>query len=165
VDVLSPQQRRLNMSRIRGRDTAPELVIRRALHALGFRFRLQARKLPGRPDLVFPKHGAVIFVHGCFWHGHGCHLFKWPATRKEFWKDKIAGNRARDDIALAKLEAEGWRVLTIWECAVKGTGRLPITDVIAGCEEFLCNADVASETIQGRRSALGPVARPRRRAR
>jgi DNA mismatch endonuclease, patch repair protein len=152
VDVLSPRQRSFNMSRIRGRDTTPELVIRRALHALGFRFRLQDRKLPGRPDLVLPKYHAVIFVHGCFWHGHGCHLFKWPATRREFWKDKIARNRARDDAALTRLEAEGWRALTIWECALKGTCRLPVTDVIQACTEFLRNSDIASDTIRGPRS-------------
>jgi len=88
VDVLSPEQRRLNMSRIRGRDTKPEMLIRRGLHAQGFRYRLQNRKLPGRPDLVFPRYHAVIFVHGCFWHGHNCPMFKLPGTRQEFWSKK-----------------------------------------------------------------------------
>lgn len=152
MDVLSPQQRSFNMSRIRGRDTAPELLIRRSLHARGYRFRLQDRKLPGRPDLVFPKYRAVIFVHGCFWHGHDCNLFKWPATRRKFWKLKIAQNRARDDAAMTRLEAEGWRTLTIWECALKGPSRLPITDIARRCSEFLRRSDVTSNAILGRRA-------------
>ena len=84
------------MAGIRGSDTKPELAIRSALHRRGFRFRLRRRDLPGKPDLVFPKHSAVIFVHGCFWHGHDCHLFRWPGTREEFWRDKITSNAARD---------------------------------------------------------------------
>lgn len=136
MDVLTPAQRQLNMSRIRGRDTAPELVIRRALHARGFRYRLNDRTLPGRPDLVFPKYKAVIFVHGCFWHGHDCHLFKWPATRHAFWQAKINGNRSRDALSLQRLIDQGWRVLVVWECALKGQkSRVP--DVIDRCVQFL----------------------------
>ena len=108
------------MSGIRGKDTRPELIVRRGLHAMGFRYRLHDRKLPGRPDLVFPGLKAVILVHGCFWHGHGCHLFKWPASRIEFWREKISGNRERDAGNLARLRDAGWRVLVIWECALKG---------------------------------------------
>lgn len=108
------------MSGIRGKDTRPELIVRRGLHAMGFRYRLHDRKLPGRPDLVFPGLKAVILVHGCFWHGHGCHLFKWPASRIEFWREKISGNRERDAGNLARLGDAGWRVLVIWECALKG---------------------------------------------
>src|ERR1700719_1649815 len=96
-DVLTPEQRRLNMSRIRGRDTKPELLLRRGLHAAGLRFRLHTERLPGRPGLVFPRYRAAILVHGCFWHGHDCPLFKLPATRSEFWASKIAGNRTRDN--------------------------------------------------------------------
>src|SRR5688500_15794308 len=96
TDVLTPEQRRLNMSRVRGKDTKPEMLLRRGLHACGLRYRLHPKDVPGRPDLVFPRHGAVILVHGCFWHGHDCPLFKWPATRAEFWRKKIEGNRARD---------------------------------------------------------------------
>lgn len=96
VDVLTPEQRQLNMSRIRGRDTKPEMLIRRGLHARGLRYRLQDRSLPGRPDLVFPRHHAVILVHGCFWHGHDCPMFRLPATRREFWSAKIESNRNRD---------------------------------------------------------------------
>ena len=112
------------MAAIRGKDTKPELLIRKALHARGFRYRLHDKRLPGRPDLVFPKYKAVIQIHGCFWHGHGCHLFKWPATRKEFWEDKIGNTVVRDSGTKEELEQLGWRVLTIWECAVKGKGRL-----------------------------------------
>lgn len=108
------------MSGIRGKNTKPELAVRKALHRLGFRYRLHDRSLPGKPDLVFPKYRAVIFVHGCFWHGHDCHLFKWPKTRQEFWRNKIEKNRLNDARAIAELEGQGWRVGVIWECALKG---------------------------------------------
>ena len=108
------------MAAIRGANTKPELQVRRALHALGLRFRLHAKGLPGKPDLVFPRHKAVIFVHGCFWHGHDCHLFKMPATRQEFWADKIGRNVANDEKAAAALQADGWRMGVVWECALKG---------------------------------------------
>lgn len=112
------------MAAIRGKDTRPEMTIRRGLHARGFRYRLHARNLPGKPDLVFPARRAVLFVHGCFWHGHDCPMFRWPGSRVDFWRTKIAGNRARDRAAQQALEATGWRVLTVWECALKGRGRL-----------------------------------------
>lgn len=137
TDVHSPARRSYNMSRIRGRDTKPEMVIRRGLHARGFRFRLQARDLPGRPDLVLPRHRAVVFVHGCFWHGHSCHLFQKPATRREFWDAKIARNKARDAEACEALAAHGWRMITVWECALRGRHRMPESVVIDRCEEFL----------------------------
>lgn len=137
MDVLTPQQRRHNMSRIRGRDTKPELFLRRHLHAAGFRFRLHAAGLPGRPDIVFPRYKAAILVHGCFWHGHDCPLFKLPSTRAEFWSAKISGNRDRDREAIAKLRAAGWRVLVVWECSLKGPGRLPVLEAIKVCGEFV----------------------------
>jgi DNA mismatch endonuclease, patch repair protein len=108
-DVLTPAQRSFNMSRIRGRDTRPELQIRRGLHARGLRFQLHRRDLPGRPDLVFPRYRTVLFVHGCFWHGHGCHLCRMPATRPEFWRLKIEGNMVRDREAAVQLGDHGWR--------------------------------------------------------
>ncbi len=123
ADVLTPQQRRLNMSRIRSRDTKPELLLRRALHARGLRFRLHRKDLPGCPDLVFPRFRAVVFVHGCFWHGHACHLFKVPETRRAFWQRKIRANADRDHKAVATLRSERWRVLTVWECSLRGRGR------------------------------------------
>lgn len=137
MDVLTAEQRSFNMSRIRGKDTAPEMLIRRGLHARGFRYRLHDRRLPGHPDLVFPQYRAVIFIHGCFWHGHGCHLFKWPTTRREFWETKISRNRERDLRAVESLAADGWRVLTVWECALKGSQRQPAEHVLADCSRFL----------------------------
>src|SRR5271165_5724537 len=125
VDVLTPAQRRHNMSRVRGKDTKPELLLRRGLHALGFRFRLHRKDLPGRPDLVFPARRAAIFVHGCFWHGHDCPMCRIPTTRTGFWQTKIHGNRDRDRRAVAALTAKGWRVLVVWECALRGPARLP----------------------------------------
>ena len=108
------------MAGIRGRNTKPELVIRSVLHRRGFRFRLYRRDLPGKPDLVFPKHRAVIFIHGCFWHGHGCHLFRWPKTREDFWREKIGSNMARDRRQFSALRDAGWRVATIWEWRDEG---------------------------------------------
>ncbi len=126
VDVLTREQRRYNMSMIRGTDTKPELLIRRALHAQGFRYRLHQRDLPGCPDIVLPRHHAVVFVHGCFWHGHHCHMVKKPATRTVFWENKIAGNVARDRRAIGSLQQEGWKVAIVWECAVRGRCRQPL---------------------------------------
>lgn len=119
------------MSGIRGKDTKPELLVRRALHAAGFRYRLHERTLPGKPDMVFPKYSAVVFVHGCFWHGHDCHLFRMPSTRTEFWQAKISGNVARDVRAITLLRETGWRVGTVWECALKGREKLPVDDIAA----------------------------------
>ena len=148
ADVLTPEQRRLNMSRIRGKDTKPELTLRRGLHALGLRFRLHRKDLPGRPDIVFPRYRAAVLVHGCFWHGHDCPLFKWPATRREFWQTKIEGNRARDLSDVAGLAAVGWRVLVVWECALKGPARLPVDAVLATVIAWLDTEEPAG-VVQG----------------
>lgn len=145
TDVLTPEQRRLNMSRIRDRDTKPEMLIRRGLHALGFRYRLHDRSLPGRPDLVFPKYRAVILVHGCFWHGHNCPLFRLPATRTEFWAEKIVSNRERDYRSVEDLKVLDWRVLTIWECSLKGPRRQSIDSILSICTEFLKGNKVTQE--------------------
>ncbi|WP_244559705.1 MULTISPECIES: very short patch repair endonuclease [unclassified Azospirillum] len=125
------------MSRIRAKDTKPEMLIRRGLHAKGMRYRLHRRDLPGCPDLVFPQYRAVVFVHGCFWHGHDCPLFKPPATRQEFWAAKIAGNCARDKQSIIALLSAGWRVLTIWECSMRGSTRLPAEEVLERCVAFI----------------------------
>lgn len=125
------------MAGIRGRNTKPEIAVRSALHRRGFRFRLHCRDLPGKPDLVLPRYTAVIFVHGCFWHGHGCHLFRWPKTREEFWRDKISSNVARDRRQLAALREAGWRVATVRECALKGRARLPVETVAERCAAWL----------------------------
>lgn len=112
------------MAGIRATNTKPEMILRRGLHALGFRFRLHDRKLPGKPDIVLARYRAAILVHGCFWHGHDCLLFRWPKTREAFWRQKISGNRARDEITIGELGANGWRVLQVWECALRGTSKL-----------------------------------------
>ncbi|WP_371449397.1 very short patch repair endonuclease [Bradyrhizobium sp.] len=111
------------MSGIRGKNTKPELILRKLLHARGFRYRLHA-KLPGKPDLVFPKHKAVLFVHGCFWHRHECSIFRWPGTRVEFWRTKINANFERDQRNVQKLLGHGWRVGVVWECATRDRKRL-----------------------------------------
>lgn len=108
------------MSGIRAKDTKPEILVRRALHALGFRYRLHDRRLPGRPDIVLPRYRAVVFIHGCFWHGHDCRLFKEPGTRRDFWLSKIERNRANDSKHADALAGAGWRVATVWECALRG---------------------------------------------
>jgi len=116
---MSKSERSALMARIRGTDTKPEVIVRSALHRAGFRFRLYTRTLPGRPDIVLPKHGVVIFVHGCFWHRHGCSLSSEPSTRRTFWNDKFARNVARDARNARALRTLGWRVLTVWECTLR----------------------------------------------
>ena len=128
------------MSGIRGQDTKPELLIRSGLHRMGHRFRLHDRKLPGRPDLVFPARRAVIEVRGCFWHGHDCNLFRWPATRSEFWQSKIASNIARDARNRELLFDVGWRLAEVWECQLKGKFRQPPGDVLDSLDRFLRGA-------------------------
>lgn len=125
------------MSGIRGKNTQPEKVIRQGLHRRGFRFRLHRSDLLGKPDLIFPKYRAVLFVHGCFWHGHGCHLFKWPKSREEFWRTKIRQTCERDKTVLAKLRENGWRIGEVWECALKGPTRLPVAEVLDRCDTWL----------------------------
>lgn len=120
ADVVSPEVRSRMMSGIRGGDTRPELALRRALHRLGFRYRLHDRKLPGRPDLVFPGRGAVVFVHGCFWHRHAeCRFTTSPKTNGDFWLAKFAANVARDERATQALHRSGWRVMVAWECQLR----------------------------------------------
>ena len=118
MDNLTPPQRSERMSRVRNKDTGPELLVRRLTHALGFRYRLHAASLPGKPDLVFPSRRKVIFVHGCFWHRHGsrCPLTRWPKSRLEFWRPKLEQNHKRDDMNRRRLKRLGWQVLVIWEC-------------------------------------------------
>lgn len=148
ADIVSPAVRSRMMAGIRGKNTKPELAIRSALHALGFRYRLHRKDLPGRPDIVFPKYRAVVMVHGCFWHGHDCNLFRWPTTREDFWRTKIGRNMERDRMQHAALVAAGWRIGTIWECAVKGPARLPFEEVVERCVIWL-KSDEETEEIQG----------------
>src|SRR3546814_19673560 len=125
------------MAAIKGSHTKPELLIRKALHAAGLRYRLHVKDLPGKPDLVFPRHRAVVFVNGCFWHRHDCHLFKWPATRQDFWREKIGRNVANDEHAIGILTDAGWRVATVWECALKGRTRRERKSVVSGKSVFV----------------------------
>ena len=128
-DIVDSKTRSRMMAGIRAKDTQPELLLRRALHSRGFRYRLHDARLPGKPDIVFPKIHAVIQVHGCFWHCHRCHLFKWPSSRVDFWRAKISRNREKDAEAGRALARAGWRILTVWECALKGRTRLPLDKV------------------------------------
>lgn len=129
ADIVAPEIRSRMMSNIRGKDTVPELLIRKALHRRGYRYLLHDRRLPGKPDLYFPKRAAVVQVNGCFWHGHDCPLFRWPATRREFWREKIGRTQANDHRNATLLEVRGLRVATVWECALRGKSRLPMDDV------------------------------------
>lgn len=124
VDRLNSQQRSRNMAAIKGSNTKPEIVVRKFLHKLGYRFRLHDKKLPGSPDIVLTKYKTVILVNGCFWHMHSCPSFKIPETRREFWLSKLNGNRLRDLKNTAELEKLGWKVITIWECGIKDTDLL-----------------------------------------
>ena len=120
ADVHSTQTRSYNMSRIRSRDTKPEMQLRRWLFSRGFRYRLHDKKLPGKPDIVLPKYYTAIFVHGCFWHGHeGCRYFVMPKTRTEWWREKIQQNKERDQRAVASLKDMGWNPIVVWECELK----------------------------------------------
>lgn len=151
ADVVSPEKRSQMMAGIRAKDTKPELLLRSGLHKLGFRFRLHRKDLPGRPDLVLPRYNAVVFIHGCFWHGHGCHLFKWPQNRRDFWQKKIQGNQSRDVITIDRLRRAGWRVLIIWECSLRGSRRLDQKGVLQQAAGWIRSTDASCE-ILGRES-------------
>jgi DNA mismatch endonuclease (patch repair protein) len=117
ADVHTKEQRSFNMSQIKGKDTKPEMLVRRFLHASGFRYKLHDKTLPGKPDIVLPKYKTVIFIHGCFWHGHkDCKYFVVPKTRTEWWLNKINGNIANDKKAAKALNEEGWKIIIIWTC-------------------------------------------------
>jgi DNA mismatch endonuclease, patch repair protein len=118
-DIVSPEVRSRMMAGIRSKNTKPEMIVRKGLHRLGLRYRLHDKKLPGKPDLVFPKYRAVLFVHGCFWHGHDCPAFKWPQSNVEFWREKINANRERDRCDQERLSLAGLRCITAWECQFK----------------------------------------------
>jgi len=137
VDVHTPAQRSANMRAIRHKDTGPEVQIRRLLFAQGFRFRIHVKALPGSPDIVLPKHRVAIFVQGCFWHGHGCHLFKIPATRTEFWMEKIRANCERDHRNEEALISSDWRIITVWECALKGRYRRQLDEIISQIKDWI----------------------------
>jgi DNA mismatch endonuclease (patch repair protein) len=126
VDVHSPKQRSFNMSRIKGKNTKPEMIVRQWLWQNGYRYRLHRKDLPGKPDLVFPGRRKVIFIHGCFWHKHNCRYFKWPKSNAEFWQKKIEGNVCRDADHYAALTAAGWDFIVVWECEIKENDLEPL---------------------------------------
>jgi DNA mismatch endonuclease (patch repair protein) len=123
MDIVDRETRSRMMSGIRGKNTKPEILIRSLLHHNGFRFRIHVPDLPGKPDIVLPRYHSVIFVNGCFWHGHDCPLYKLPSTRQDFWREKIRRNQENDNNAKAKLLASGWRVGIVWECSLRGAGK------------------------------------------
>ncbi len=145
VDVVSPSKRSEMMSGIRDKNTKPEYLIRKALFKRGFRFRVHVSKLPGKPDIVLPKYKAVVLVNGCFWHGHGCSLFKWPSSRVTFWREKIEHNKKHDAESLEALKTQGWRTLIIWECATKGKGRWPTEKLFDSVENWILDGTEHSE--------------------
>lgn len=159
VDIVDSATRSRMMSGIRGRDTKPEKLIRSLLHRRGFRFRVNSRDLPGKPDIVFPSRHAVVLVHGCFWHGHDCPLFRLPGTRTEFWAEKIAGNRGNDARVKQALLNAGWRVATVWECALRGRDR-DIPGVVDRLVEWL-NGDALTLEVRG--ASVTPLSAPARR--
>ncbi|MES2935366.1 MAG: very short patch repair endonuclease [Pseudomonadota bacterium] len=150
VDVFSPAIRSKIMRAIRSKDTEPEMLIRKALHARGMRFRLHVKHLPGSPDLVLPRYKTVIFVNGCFWHGHHCHLSSTPKTRQEFWLGKISNNMNRDRLVHAQLLDAGWRLGVIWECAIKGRARKDFNLVIDELENWLHDSTSLGIEISGK---------------
>lgn len=120
MDIVSPEHRSALMSRIRGKNTGIEVTVRKGLHHLGFRYRLGGGGLPGRPDIVLPKYRTVVFVHGCFWHGHDCPLYRLPKTRTAFWQAKVEANRERDPRVQEALARSQWRAIVVWECSLRG---------------------------------------------
>ena len=145
MDIVDAATRSRMMSGIKGKNTKPEVSIRKALHARGFRYRIHVNDLPGKPDLVLPKYSAVVFVHGCFWHGHSCRYFKIPQTRPDFWREKIRKNQLRDKIQESSLLAGGWRVLVVWECAVRSRNKEKFALVIDLIAEWLINGNKNSQ--------------------
>lgn len=137
TDIVPPEVRSRMMAGIQGKNTLPEILVRKEMHRRGYRYRLHASGLPGKPDMVFPRFRAVVFIHGCFWHGHDCALFRLPATRPEFWKDKIDRNRQHDARVTTALLVAGWRVAVIYECTVKRRRQADIAAVVDQLEQWL----------------------------
>jgi DNA mismatch endonuclease (patch repair protein) len=157
ADTLSREQRSRNMASIRSKDTQPEMAIRRGLHARGFRYGLHSAAFPGKPDLVLTKYRTVIWIHGCYWHGHDCGEVKPASTNKVYWGPKIEKNRTRDARNRAAVEAAGWRHLTIWECAFRRKGAIALDEVVTSVERWLREGGSSAEINRGR---PGPELRP-----
>jgi len=144
-DIVDPKTRSRMMSNIKGKNTKPEMAIRSALHRMGYRFRLHRKDLPGKPDIVLPKHRAVVFVNGCFWHGHFCSLFKWPKTREEFWREKILSNKRRDKRNVKALLEDGWKVCIVWECSIRKRHENEVGEAIASLIAWIGGSDALKE--------------------
>lgn len=145
ADVHSSETRSKNMRAIRARDTAIEIKLTKILDQLGLSYLVQVSELPGKPDFIVDEYRAIIFVHGCFWHKHNCHLFKSPASHTDFWLKKIQGNVKRDDKVIKQLSDDGWKVLVVWECALLGKHKLTDNDISARVEEWICSSEVNSQ--------------------
>ncbi|MBN1629162.1 MAG: DNA mismatch endonuclease Vsr [Thermoleophilia bacterium] len=153
---IDAETRSAVMSRIRSKDTVPEMMVRRLLHGRGLRYRLHVSGMPGTPDLVFPRHGAVIQVNGCFWHGHDCELFRLPTTNRDYWAAKIERNRTNDARAVIGLREQGWRVLVIWECALRGKSSLQTQEVADRVERWVRQGTGSGE-VRGQLPSLAPA--------
>jgi len=145
ADILTVEQRRKCMSSIRRENTIPELLLRSALHKSGLRYRLHDKNLPGSPDIVFPKFHVVLFVHGCYWHSHGCYKSSVPESKRDFWIKKFKANQERDQHNVKSIQGQGWRVIIVWECALKGKTSLPISSVVESINIFLHSNEVFNE--------------------
>lgn len=151
VDVVDAATRSRMMSGIRGKNTKPELAVRSNLHRMGLRFSLTDSRLAGKPDLVMPRHKTVVFVHGCFWHCHNCSNFRWPTSNTLFWRDKLQGNATRDKRYVRELHLLGWRVLVIWECAVRQATKAASSNLYVLAHDWVVNYDSPYLEISKRR--------------
>ena len=149
ADVFDARKRSEIMASISSKDTKPELMLRKALHRIGYRYRIHDRSLPGKPDIVFRRFNAVVFVHGCFWHGHDCPLFRMPSSNEQYWKEKFNNNRRRDAQVNSQLLEKGWRILTVWECSLKGKTRLNFDSLISAIEDWLSSESGFLEIREG----------------
>ncbi|MBS0055453.1 DNA mismatch endonuclease Vsr [Yersinia sp. Marseille-Q3913] len=145
ADVHSSETRSKNMRAIRARDTAIEIKLAKILDQLGFSYLVQVKELLGKPDFVVDEYRAIIFVHGCFWHKHNCHLFKIPASHTDFWLKKIQGNVKRDYEVINHLSDDGWKILVVWECALRGKHKLTDNDISTRVEEWICSSEVNTQ--------------------
>lgn len=154
MDTVDPHTRSKIMARVGQKNTGAELMLRRALHRKGLRYKLHDRSLPGSPDIVFPRFKAVLFVHGCYWHSHGCYRSTVPKSRREFWIDKFQANRLRDERSRKVLASEGWRVLTVWECALRGKLSSSVDYIADAVGEWLASeaqiGEIEGRSVEGR---------------
>ncbi|VWC13703.1 DNA mismatch endonuclease Vsr [Burkholderia lata] len=144
-DIVDKATRSRMMSTIRGKNTRPEIVVRREMHRRGFRYRLHAKELAGKPDIVFPRFRAVVLINGCFWHGHDCPFFKLPSTNPDFWRSKIERNRQNDEKVKVQLNAAGWRIAIVWECALRGKRTASVETVANALQQWLESNDLLVE--------------------